>query len=179
MKFNTRLLTYTAIATAITCILAPLSISLPFSPVPISLCVFAIFISAYALGAKLSLVSTLLYIAIGLVGVPVFAEFSSGAGVLMGPTGGYIFGYAFVAFFTGLFIDKFENKVYMHLIGMAIGVILCYALGTIWLAKQAHMTFSQALTAGVLPFIPADAAKAAAAAIAGPKLRRALRKSKQ
>ena len=167
-------MTFISLCTAMMCILAPLSISIPVSPVPISLTIFAILISAYVLGLKGCVFSFLLYALIGLVGVPVFSKFTGGPGVLLGPTGGYIIGFVFVAFFSGLFIERFENKRYMHLIGMIMGIAICYAFGTAWLAQQAGMNFSSALYAGVIPFIPADAVKIIAALAIGPKLRRLL-----
>ncbi len=173
---RTRTLTYIALATAIICVLGPLSLSIPISPVPISLTIFAIYIAVYSLNMKWAIVSTLLYIFTGLVGLPVFSGFSGGPGKLFGPTGGYIFGYIFVALFTGLFVDKWESKKYMHIIGMVIGVAICYMFGTIWLARVAGMDFNAALAAGVIPFIPADIVKMILAVIAGPALRKALRR---
>ncbi len=166
---------FIAVCTALTCILAPLSINIPISPVPLSLTIFALFISSYVLGLKYGMVSFVLYALIGLVGVPVFSKFTGGPAVLLGPTGGYIIGFIFVSFFTGLFIERFEDKRYMHAIGMVIGVAICYAFGTAWLAGVAGMGFVQALYAGVIPFIPADAAKIAVALAIGPKIRRTIR----
>ena len=172
---TTRIMTFTAISTAITCILAPLSISIPISPVPVSLTIFAIFISVYVLGLRYGMVSFLLYAFIGLIGVPVFSKFTGGPGVLLGPTGGYIIGFVFVVFFSGVFIERFENKRFMHALGMIIGVAICYIFGTSWLARQAGLGFKEALFAGVIPFIPADAVKMAVALFVGPRLRRTIR----
>ena len=169
-------LTYVALSTAITCIIGPLSIVIPISPVPISLTILAIYISVYAIGLKRGLASLFLYFLIGFVGLPVFSNFKGGFQVLIGPTGGYIIGFIFVVICTGIFIERFESKVYMHVIGMILGTILCYIVGTTWLAYQGNMTFLEALFAGVIPFIWADAIKIIIAAIVGPKLRRALKK---
>lgn len=174
MSPKVQTLTFIALSTAITCIIGPLSI--PIGPVPISLTILAIFISVYAIGLKRSMVSLLLYILIGFVGLPVFSNFKGGFNVLIGPTGGYIVGFIFVVLCTGFAIEHYESKVYMHVIGMAVGTLLCYALGTTWLAFQGHMTFFEALLAGVIPFVWADALKIAIAAIAGPRLRRALKR---
>ncbi len=165
-------MTYIAIATAVTCILAPLSVNIPISPVPISLTIFALLMGAYVLGPYGAVASFLLYALIGLVGVPVFSKFQGGIGVLFGPTGGYIIGFVFVSFFAGLFIEKFESKRLMHAVGMIIGILFCYGFGTAWLALQAGLGFKEALWAGVIPFIPADAVKMAVALSIGPKIRR-------
>lgn len=174
MSPKAQTLTFIALSTAITCIIGPLSI--PIGPVPISLTILAIFISVYAIGLKRGMVSLLLYMLIGFVGIPVFSNFKGGFNVLIGPTGGYIVGFVFVVLCAGFTIEHYENKVYMHVIGMSVGTLLCYALGTAWLAYQGHMTFWEALLAGVIPFVWADALKIAIAAIAGPRLRRALKR---
>lgn len=176
MSSKTQALTFIALSTAITCIIGPLSIVIPISPVPISLTILAIYISVYAIGLKRGMISLLLYLLIGFIGLPVFSNFKGGFQVLIGPTGGYIIGFVFVVLCSGIFIERFESKVYMHVIGMSLGTILCYILGTAWMAYQASMTFLEALFAGVIPFVWADAIKIAIAAIAGPKLRKALKR---
>ena len=168
---------FIALATAIICVLGPLSINIPVSPVPISLAILGIYLAAYALGAKWGTIACILYILIGLIGIPVLAGFTGGPQKLFGPTGGYMIGYIAVAFFTGFFIDKFEYRFYMHILGMIIGVVICYAVGTAWLAKVAGMSFTVALAAGVLPFIPMDMVKIAVASIVGIPLRKALKRT--
>ena len=88
---NTYAMAVTALMTAVTCILAPLSI--PIGPVPISLTNFAIYLSLYLLDWKKGTVSYILYLLLGLVGLPVFSGFTGGIGKLAGPTGGYIIGF--------------------------------------------------------------------------------------
>ena len=97
-------MTVTALMTAVTCILAPLSI--PIGPVPISFTNLAIYLSLYLLGWKRGTISYLVYLLIGLVGVPVFSGFTGGIGKLAGPTGGYIIGFIAMAVIAGLVIDK-------------------------------------------------------------------------
>jgi len=176
-KFNVKLMVETALCAALICVLSPFSIPLPFSPVPISLSILAIYICLYALGLKWGTVSVLLYILLGLVGIPVFANFTAGPGKLFGPTGGYIIGYIFLALIVGFFIDKFEKKIYMHILGMLLGVAVCYAFGTAWFLKvMTEYTLAAAMTACVIPFIPADIAKIVIAAIFGPMIRKAVKK---
>ena len=92
---KTYAITVTALMTAVTCILAPLSI--PIGPVPISLTNLAIYISLYLLGWKRGTISYLIYLLIGLVGIPVFSGFTGGPAKLAGPTGGYIIGFIAMA----------------------------------------------------------------------------------
>ncbi len=173
---NTKTLNLTIIAlmTAVTCILGPLSIAIPISPVPISFTNLAIYLTVMILGWKKGTVSYLVYLLIGLVGVPVFSSFTSGPAKLLGPTGGYLVGFIFLAMISGIFIEKFNGKILMYIAGMIIGTIVTYAFGTIWLACQAHMNFTAALMAGVIPYLPGDAAKILISAIVGNEIRKRL-----
>ncbi len=170
--FSVRQLTVTGVMTAVTCILAPFS--LPIGPVPISLTNLAIYFSLFVLGMKKGTVSYLVYLLIGFIGVPVFSSFTSGPEKLLGPTGGYLIGFIFMAIIAGVFIDKFTNNRIITFLGMAAGTIVCYGFGTAWLAYQAHLSWKQALFAGVIPFILGDAAKMAIAACLGPEIRKQL-----
>ena len=168
---STAQMTVTALMTAITCILAPMALPIPISPVPISLTNLVIFFMAYILGMKLSVASYVLYLLLGTVGLPVFSGFSGGVGKLLGPTGGYLIGFIFLAAIAGFFDD---HSNYMHVVGMIIGMALCYIFGTAWLAGQLGMSFVAALGVGVIPYLPGDTAKIIIAIIAGPQIRKAV-----
>ena len=163
-----------AVMAAVTCIMGPLSIPIPFSVVPISLTNLAVYLAIYVLGCRRGTLSYLVYLLLGLVGVPVFSGFSGGVGKLFGPTGGYLLGFIFMALICGWAIDHFSCKLVPSFIGMLLGTVVCYAFGTAWLAYQANLTFMAALAAGVLPFIPGDLAKMVIAAVVGPQIRRRL-----
>lgn len=158
---NTKTLTLTLIAlmAAITCILGPLSLSIPISPVPISFTNLAIYFTVMILGWKKGTASYLIYLFIGLAGVPVFSAFTAGPAKLLGPTGGYLIGFIFLALISGFFIEKWRGKIYMYIIGMVLGTAVMYAFGTVWLAYQASLSFGAALMAGVIPYLPGDAVK--------------------
>ena len=164
---KTKQLALTGLMAAVLCILGPISLPIPISPVPISLGTFAVFLTVYILGMKLGTVSVCIYILLGLVGVPVFSGFSGGIGKVLGPTGGYIIGYLFMALIIGFFVDKWKTNFVLIAIGMVLGTAVCYLFGTVWLAKQAGMSFSAALPAGVIPFIPADIVKMILAVLIG------------
>ena len=104
--FTTRQMTLSAIMAAVICILGPLSIPIPVSPVPITLTNLAIYFTVCILGWKLGTVSYLIYLVIGLAGLPVFSSFGAGFGKLLGPTGGYLIGFIFMAIICGLFFEK-------------------------------------------------------------------------
>lgn len=110
-KLTTYQLTLTAVMAAVICVLGPISIAIPVSPVPISLASMAVYLAVTVLGMKLGTLSCLIYLLLGLVGIPVFAGGSAGAAKLFGPTGGYLIGYLFLALIAGAFVGRFaENK---------------------------------------------------------------------
>ena len=165
-KFTIQQIAMIAVMTAVTCVLAPLSV--PIGPVPISLTNLVIYFSLFILGTKKGTISYLIYLLIGLVGIPVFSGFTSGPGKLFGPTGGYLIGFIPLALIAGYFINHFHNKKALSFLGMILGTAVCYALGTTWLAIQA------ALMAGVVPFLPGDFIKMILALLIAPQIRKQL-----
>ena len=158
--FTTKRMALIGVMTAVTCILGPFSIPLPFSPVPISFTNLAIYLAAYVLGMKACTVSYLIYMLLGMVGVPVFSGFTAGVGFIL------------MALIVGFFVDHFPGKVALHIVGMVLGLAICYIFGTVWLAGQLNMTFVAGLGVGVIPYLPGDAVKIIFTALIGPKLRR-------
>lgn len=169
-KIRTKQMVLIALMTAVTYVLGPLSIPLPFSPVPISLTNFAIFLAIFVLGMKSGTISFIIYLLLGAIGVPVFSSFRGGLQVLAGPTGGYLIGFIFLALIMGFALDHFDRKLVPTIIGMIIGMAVCYAFGTVWLAKLLSLSFKEGLMMGVIPYLAGDAAKIIIAAIVGPKL---------
>ena len=176
MKNKTKDLTLIAIATALTCVLSPLSV--PIGVVPIALTNLVLLLNTYVLGYKKALVACLLYIIIGAIGIPVFANFSGGIGILTGPTGGYIIGYIPMVLVAGLLIEKFENKV-IHIIAMIIGTALCYTLGTWWFCFVMSSSLASAMAICVTPFIPFDLIKIIIVIIIGPIIKKRLNTAKK
>lgn len=173
-KHNTKALTLIGLMAAIICVLSPFSIVLPISPVPVTLSLMAIYFTAFILGMKRGVLSCLIYILIGLAGLPVFSGFTGGPGKLFGPTGGYIIGYIFTSLIIGFFVDKWGGKWYCSLLGLLLGTALCYLFGTAWLACQLSLSFWEALMMGVIPYIPADLVKILLVLLAGYPVRKAL-----
>lgn len=170
-RYRTRLMAVTGLATSALCIAAPFSIPVPVSPVPLSLTNFVIFLAVYILGTKAGTLSVLIYLALGAAGLPVFSSFSGGLGKIAGPTGGYLAGFLFLALIQGSVMKYFKWQRSAAVVGMILGMVVCYTFGTAWLAWQSGQSFSAALTVGVLPYLPGDALKIAVAASVGPKLR--------
>ena len=152
-KIRTKQMVLIALMTAVTCVLGPLSIPLPFSPVPISLTNFAIFLAIFVLGMKSGTISFIIYLLLGAIGVPVFSSFRGGFQVLAGPTGGYLIGFIFLALIMGFALDHFDRKLVPTIIGMIIGMAVCYAFGTVWLAKPLSLSFKEGLMMGVIPYL--------------------------
>ena len=168
-KTSTYAMVVTALMAAVTCILAPLSV--PIGPVPISLTNFAIYLSLYLLDWKKGTLSLLIYLLLGLAGLPVFSGFAGGIAKLAGPTGGYIIGFIPMAIVAGIIIDKFHQR-WIQIVAMIIGTAICYAFGTAWFCFQSGSTVSAALSICVFPFIPADLVKMVIAMIFGPMIRK-------
>lgn len=166
----------TALCTALLCIAAPLIIPLTFSAVPLSLATWVVYIISAILGLKRGVICVLLYLLIGVVGVPVFSGWEAGFQKFIGPTGGYLAGYIFIAGFTGFSSDKFGFNTLMCSAFMILGTLFCYALGTMWLAYAMKLSIGQALLAGVVPYIPLDIVKIATAAPIAIKIKRRLTK---
>lgn len=166
-----------SLMTAIICVLAPISLTLPTSPVPISPANMVICFTVMILGMKRGTLSVLIYILLGLAGLPVFSYFTGGIGKLLGPTGGYIMGYLFLSLILGLFAERFKNKPIPSIIGALLGTICLYAFGTVWMMLQLEISLTTALWTGVLPYIPADLIKIIAAILMGNRLRKRLTQS--
>lgn len=136
--------------------------------VPFTLQTFAIFCALGTLGGKSGTISVLVYIVLGAVGVPVFAGFSGGMGVLMGTTGGYIIGFLFTALLYWAITHFFGEKLPVMIIAMVLGLLVCYAFGTAWFMivyanANGAVGLITALGWCVFPFIIPDLVKIALA----------------
>lgn len=162
-------MTKMALMVAMNCVSAYIIIPLPFSLSPLALQTLIVNLTGYVLNAKQAFMTMLVYLLVGLAGVPVFTGGSAGPGKLFGPTGGYIIGFlvtaVFLAYFRG---EKYNFKRYA-LLGCVIGIPLIYVFGVAQLKLVTGMGWDKAIITGALPFIPLDIVKClAAAVIAGP-----------
>lgn len=175
-KLNTQQMVLIALMTAITCILAPLSLPIPISPVPVTLTNLVLYVSVFILTWKQAALSYFIYLLLGIVGLPVFSGFTGGLAKVAGPTGGYLAGFIFLIIISGIFVEKSSGKFrhVFYTVGILLGTTITYLFGTIWLAVQMNLTFPQALAAGVLPYLAGDAVKIVIALIIGPILRKRL-----
>lgn len=169
---RTAVMTRVALMAAVVAVAAQISVPLPFSPVPFTMGVLAVILAGFVLGPRYGALALVVYLLIGAVGVPVFAQFSGGLGRIVGPTGGYLISYPFAAAIAGLAAVTFttvgRNRGRAIATGTAfglLGLLLIYALGATWLAIQSNLSPSAAFVAGVLPFIPFDIVKVVLAAL--------------
>ena len=162
-------MTKMALMVAMNCVSAYIIIPLPFSLSPLALQTLIVNLTGYVLNAKQAFMTMLVYLLVGLAGVPVFTGGSAGPGKLFGPTGGYIIGSLFTAVFLAYFRgEKYSFKRYA-LLGCVIGIPLIYVFGVVQLKLITGMGWDKAIMTGALPFIPLDIVKClAAAVIAGP-----------
>lgn len=171
--FSVQKMAIIALMTAVLCILAPISIPVFISPVPISLGVLAVYLTAYVLSPLDATISVIIFILLGTFGLPVFSGYSGGLSKLVGPTGGYIIGFLFTVYISSLFIHM-KKGIIFDVIGMITGLALCYILGTIWFSYQQGKGFIASLLLCVVPFLIGDAVKIIVAVILGTQLNKRL-----
>lgn len=173
---------FIALFCAIICVLSQVSIPMPMG-VPMTLQTLIIPVAALILGTKRGTLATVLYVLIGMVGLPVFAGFKGGIGAILSLTGGFIVSFPIMAFLAGFFDTIGYNMsgkrrgvkyILMLLLGMTLGSVINYLVGTIWFAVVSGNTFGYAFAACVVPFIPTSIIKIAIATVLAPLLKSAL-----
>jgi len=146
---------------------AQIRIPLPFSPVPITAQTLGVLLVGSLLGSRLGLGSMILYIAMGLVGLPFFAGGGSGVQYVFGATAGYLVAFPFAAALTGWLAERgWDRRMLTMILSMIMGNAVIYVLGVSWLAWLKGFEF--AIVNGMLIFIVGDILKIAIAAIALP-----------
>ena len=162
--------------TTLTAIAAQISIPLPFTPVPFTFQPMVVLLGAAALGPRLGMASQILYLALGVAGMPVFAAspvLPQGAARLLGPTGGYLMAYPFAAFAAGWLARRgFDRRYFTAVLAMICGLAVVFAGGVLWLtiASKPSIGLAGALATGFVPFIVPDLLKLLAAAAVMPGL---------
>lgn len=167
-------LAVTAIAAAVLCILSP--ISLPMGTIPISLSLFAICLISCILSYRQSVAAVIIYILLGVCGIPVFSGFIGGFQQITGITGGFIIGYIPCSLIVSLLVGRYPLKKLVYPLSISIGIIICYLSGTLWYSFQTGADFAASVTVCVVPFIAGDIIKIALASAMGSILRSRLKK---
>jgi biotin transport system substrate-specific component len=140
-------------------------IYVPIGPVPIVLSTLFVILSGLLLGSRWGLISMALYLLVGAIGIPVFAGGKGGFAYFLGPTGGYLFGYLISAWITGLLSERSNRLFVWDVTAVAIGSLILYGCGVLWLKVVTQMSWPKTLLVGVIPFLIGDAIKASVAVI--------------
>lgn len=170
-RISTKTLVLIGMCTAVLCVLSQIAIPMPTN-VPLTLQTFAVALVGCVLGAKLGTVATLIYILLGAVGIPVFAEFSSGFGKLFGYSGGFIFGFILLAFLCGVGM-KFRNRVFSVLMGF-LGIIACHIIGVLQFSVVSDTGLAESFVLVSLPYLIKDGISIVMAVMAAMVVKRAL-----
>lgn len=163
--FTVKDMTFTALFAVLIAICSWISIP---TGVPFTLQTFGVFCAMGMLGGKKSFFAVLVYIILGAVGLPVFAGFSGGIGAILSSSGGYLVGFLFSTVVYWLIERVFGKSLPVMIIGMVVGLIVCYAFGTAWfMFVYARDTGAVGLVTAlgwcVFPFIIPDLVKMALA----------------
>ena len=167
---NVAMMTRVALMAAVTAVVAQITIPLPFSPVPFTLQVPAVVLSGLLLGSRYGALAQAIYVLVGAVGVPVFAGFRGGLGVIFGPTGGYLVSYPIAAAVAGLAAYAVARAARRRALTSSFlwgvsALAVIYAIGAAWLSAATNLPPAVAVAQGVLPFVVFDLIKVVLAAL--------------
>ena len=166
MKLTTRQLCAIAMGVALIAVCSWISIP---AMVPFTLQTFAVCFVTAVFGLRMGLWTVAVYLLLGAVGAPVFTGFKGGFGALLGTTGGYLVGFLFTALIVGLAVEKLGRKIWILILSMAVGILLCYTFGTAWFMivyarNSGPIGLGTALGWCVIPYLIPDGIKIALAA---------------
>lgn len=174
---STKNLTMISMSVALITICSWISIKLPL--ISFTMQTFAVFISLEMLGGKNALYTILIYITLGILGFPVFSNFTSGTAVIFGLTGGYILGFIFQAIIYIIFTKILGYGNVIRIIAMLLGLFVCYIFGTLWFVNIysqniGYISIISAMYKCVLPFIIPDLCKMYLALIISKRIKKAI-----
>ncbi len=135
-------------------IVATIWIQIPMAGAPITLQTLFVLLAGLLLGKKLGFISMVVYLLLGVVGIPVFAGFSAGAGVIAGPTGGFLLSFPIAAYAAGFIKERYKS----YLLATLVPTLIIYFIGIPWLATQLAMPLGAAASLMIV-YIPGDLIK--------------------
>ena len=159
--------------TAVLAIMAQIAIPMPFG-VPTTMQSFAVTLAGIILGSKNGALSTFIYMLVGIIGLPVFANFMGGWQAIVGPTGGFILSFPIMAYIIGIGTELRSKWRFAHWAGIILGTTLNLLCGTLMFCAVTKSTFIVGFTTCTLPFIPTSIIKAILASMLGLNIRRRL-----
>ncbi len=174
-KLSLRKITLSSLFAALTAVGA--FITIPFSPVPLSLQTFFTLLAGMTLGSSIATTSQVIYVLLGAIGLPVFAGLRGGMGVLLGPTGGFLWGFIISAYLMGKLVESRKsekNMTFYFLVGLE-GTLFIYLIGILQLSLVTAIGIKKALMVGLLPFVLGDIMKLIAASFLASKLKTLLK----
>lgn len=174
MKTNSKNIIYCGVFAALIVVLTMVSIPLP-SGIPVTLQTFAVALCGYMLGSKWGTISVGVYVALGIVGLPVFTGFSGGIGKIAGVTGGYIWGFLLMAACCGILLKR-RNPVISIAFGV-LGLLLCHVCGVIQFSIVSGNGLVESAMIASVPYLIKDILSVAAAYVISVVLGKTLRKS--
>lgn len=170
VKFSLREMAFAALFGAGTA--AGAYVVIPVAPVPITLQTLFLYVAAGLLGERVAALSQVVYVLLGVIGLPVFAGGKAGLGILFGPTGGYLLGFILGAYAAGKLMPSGGMPGTVRtVLALAAGTVVIYVPGVLQLCVVAKLSPAKALTVGVLPFLLGDGIKIAAATLVTIKLK--------
>lgn len=174
MKKKTYSMVLVALFGAIISIISIIPTGINIMGVPATLQTFAIALTAYTVGYKKGTMATLIYILLGVIGLPVFGGFKGGMGVIASVTGGFIIGFIPLTILIGLAI-KCKSKVKIAIVSF-IGLALCYIIGVTWFALISKTSIITGILVMVIPYLPKDIVSVLAAYIVAKRLKKSIYK---
>ena len=169
-RFKTKEIVIIGIFVAVTAVLAQIAIPIPFSPMPVSFGLVAVYITGILLRPKHAVFAQVCYLLLGAFGMPVFGNFRGGVGALLGPTGGYLMVYPAMAWIVSMALNsRFsrrseygQSRIWVFFkagVSMCLAHFVLYLGGTVWFSVISGISFQAALVLAVFPFIPLDVVK--------------------
>ena len=137
----------------------------PLGPVPIVLTNLFVLLAGLILGSRWGLTSMGVYLMVGAIGMPVFAGGKGGVAYFLGPTGGYLLGFALAAWVVGLISERCHGNFAWEVVAVLSGLISIYGVGVPWLKVVTELSWSKTLMVGLVPFLAGDVAKASVALV--------------
>jgi biotin transport system substrate-specific component len=147
-------------------------IAIPLQPVPITLQTLFVCLSGALLGGYFGAISQVIYVLLGVIGLPVFAGGTAGPGILLGPSGGYLFGFIAGALVIGKLMEvKQQPGIIWIIFAFVCGTAVIYGFGILQLSLVARLSLLKAFLTGAVPFLPGDLLKLIAATLITLKVR--------
>lgn len=163
MTNSIKKITQVAIFAGIMCIISPITI--PIGIIPITLSTFAIYLIGGLTKKYIGISSTIIYIFIGIIGIPVFSNYTGGIGAILSVTGGYIVGYIPCILIVSTITSINKKKIILYPVSMLIGTLVCYITGSLWFMFQTKNTLQETIIITIIPFIIFDLLKIVFASI--------------